>query len=179
MQKATERHSNLFYRSPIKHYPMINRGEGIYLFDDEGNKFIDGTGGPLVVNIGHGAGEVCEAIYQQAKRVAYVHNAAFTTQVQEDLAEKVAALAPGKMNKVMFVSGGSEAVESSIKLARQYHLETGNPQKYKVISHWQGFHGSTLGALSLTRELKRRKYFSQLLLPFPHIPSPVSGFHST
>ncbi|MBW2148673.1 MAG: aspartate aminotransferase family protein [Deltaproteobacteria bacterium] len=169
---VNEIHGNLFYRSPIKHYPMITKGEGIFLFDDKGNKFIDGSGGPFVVNIGHGVKEVNEAIYKQAEQVAYVHNAAFTTRVQEDLAAKVTSLAPSKMNRVFFVSGGSEAVESSIKLARQYHFETGNAQKYKVISLWQGFHGSTLGALSLTREIKRRKYFYPLLIPFPHIPSP-------
>ena len=172
MKETNEKKSNLFYRSPKKSYPMIARGEGIYLFDDKGNKFIDSTGGPLVVNLGYGNSQVCDAIYQQAKAAAYVHNASFTTQVQEDLAAKVAALAPDKLNRVLFVSGGSEAVESSIKLARQYHLETGNPEKYKIISLWQGFHGSSLGALSLTREFVRRKYFTPLLLKFPHIPSP-------
>lgn len=172
MEKSSkEGQSNLFYRSPIKHYPMITKGEGIFLFDDQGNKFIDGSGGPLVVNIGHGVKEVNDAIYRQAEKVSYVHNAVFTTQVQEDLATKVATLAPSKMNRVLFVSGGSEAVESSIKLARQYHLETGNTQKYKVISLWQSFHGHTLGALSLTMEIKRRNYFLPLLHSFPHIPS--------
>jgi len=167
-----ERESNLFYRSMKMHHSIINRGEGIYLFDDKGNKLIDGAGGPLVVNIGHGVTEVIDAIYNQAKQVSYVHNATFTTKVQEDLAKKIVSLTPSDLNRVLFVSGGSEAVESCIKLARQYHIETGNTQKYKVISLWHGFHGSTLGALSLTREIKRRKHYLPLLNPFPHIPSP-------
>ena len=169
--KNNQSSTNVFYRSPVRRYPMIVRGEGIYLYDAEGKQIIDGTGGPFVVSIGHGVKEIRDAIYQQLEKIEFVHTLEFTTQVQEDLAKKVATLAPEKLNTSMFVPGGSDAVESSIKLARQYHVETGNIQKYNVISLWPSYHGGTLGALSITGAAKHRKYFAPLLKSHPKIPS--------
>ena len=120
-------------------------------------------------NIGHGHPAVVEAISTQAGRVAFAHLSRWTSRPLMDLARRVADLAPGNLNRVYFVSGGSEATESALKMARQYFLERdGKTDKYKIVSRWKSFHGNTIGALSMTGDRRRYKY-TPLLLDFPHI----------
>ena len=161
---------HVFYRNLHRSYPLVDRGEGVYLYDSQGRRYLDGSGGSLVVSIGHGVKEVAEAALSQMEKVSFAHTSQFTSAPQEELAEALAKLAPGDLNRVIFVSGGSEATESAIKLARQYHLERGKTKKYKIIGRWRSFHGATLGALSAGGQTVRRAPFNPLLLDFPHIP---------
>jgi len=127
----------------------------------------------VVCSIGHGVKEVASVMTEQAERLAFAHSSQFVTREAMGLAARIAAMAPGDMKKtgrVYLVSGGSEAIETAIKLARQYHVETGHPSKYKVISRWQSYHGSTLGALAATGNVARRSLYTPLLAGTPHIP---------
>ncbi|RLA91039.1 MAG: aspartate aminotransferase family protein [Deltaproteobacteria bacterium] len=163
---------HIFYRSPQKRYPVIERGEGIYLFDIDGKRYIDGSGGACVVSIGHGVSEIADAASNQMKKVAFAHGSHFTSEVVEQLAEKITSMANSKdLNRVYFISGGSEAVETSIKLARQYWVEEGFPTKYKIISRWTSFHGNTIYALSLSGHTKRRAHYLPLFPHNPHVPT--------
>ena len=159
----------VFYRNLRKSYKMVTHAKGIYLFDKEGKRYLDGCGGNTVVNIGYGVTEVIEAVYAQMKKTSFAHTSRFTSEVQEALAEKIIHLAPKGMARVYFLSGGSEATEAALKMARQFHLETGNPHKYKVISRWQSYHGNTIGALSMGGRSFRRRNYIPFLLDFPHI----------
>jgi adenosylmethionine-8-amino-7-oxononanoate aminotransferase len=165
------RTDNVFYRILKREFwPIIDRGEGIYLYDIDGNKYIDGCSGSVVVNIGHGVQEIAEAMYQQAKKVCFARPFVFANEHQIALAQRIIELSPKGMLKVFFSSGGAEAVETAIKLARQYHVETGNANKFMVISRWHSYHGNTIGALSTTGRISSREYFAPYLLNFPHIP---------
>lgn len=160
---------HVFYRNLKRDYPIIERGEGIYLFDRQGKRYIDGSGGAAVVGIGHGVKEITEAMVRQAQKVSFAHSSQFTSQAAIDLAEKLVRLAPPGLSRVYFLSGGSEAVETAIKMARQYQVERGKPQKFKVISRWTSYHGNTLGALALSGHTGRRNYYLPLLQHTPHI----------
>ncbi|HUW66205.1 MAG TPA: aspartate aminotransferase family protein [Spirochaetia bacterium] len=160
---------NVFYRNVRKPHKVVERGEGIYLYDENGKRYIDACAGSAVANIGHAHPRVVEAMYAQAGKVAFTHLSRWTSVPLIGLAGKIAGLAPGNLNKVYFVSGGSEATESALKMARQYFLERdGKTSKYKIISRWKSFHGNTIGALSMTGDKRRYKY-TPLLLDFPHI----------
>lgn len=160
---------NVFYRNLKKNYTMVEHGEGIYLFDTEGNKYIDACSGAAVSNLGHAHPAIIQAMTEQARKVAFSHLSRWTSQPILELAELVSKLSPGSLNKLYLVSGGSEATESALKMARQYYLERdGKSGKYRIISRWKAFHGNTIGALSMTGD-KRRKKYSPLLLNFPHI----------
>jgi adenosylmethionine-8-amino-7-oxononanoate aminotransferase len=152
------------------HLDEMIKGEGIYLWSREGKRFIDGSAGPICVNIGHGVEEVTEAVQRQMKEVSYVHSSHFITKSVRDCAEKLASLAPDTLNHVFFSCGGSEAVESAAKMARQYHLLSGEPKRSKIIARWQSYHGNTLGALSISGNIARRKRYVPMLIDFPHIP---------
>jgi adenosylmethionine-8-amino-7-oxononanoate aminotransferase len=152
------------------HLHEMIKGEGIYLWSREGKRFIDGSAGPICVNIGHGVEEVTEAVQRQMKEVSYVHSSHFITKSVRDCAEKLASLAPDTLNHVFFSCGGSEAVESAAKMARQYHLLSGEPKRSKIIARWQSYHGNTLGALSISGNIARRKRYVPMLIDFPHIP---------
>lgn len=160
---------NVFYRDLRKYYPTIDRAEGIYLYDIDGKRYIDGCSGAVVVNIGHGIQPVLDAMMRQAKRICFSHASTFTSEAQIAFAEKVVALAPEGFSKVYFLSGGSEASETALKMARQYHVERGKPSKYKVISRWQSYHGNTIGALSMSGRNYSRKHHAPYMLNFPHI----------
>lgn len=160
---------HIFHRNLRKEYPVVDRGTGIYLFDRQGKKYIDGSGGAAVVGIGHGVKEITEAMIRQAEKVSFAHSSQFTSQAALDLAEKLVQLAPPGLSRVYFLSGGSEAVETAIKMARQYQVERGKPQKYKVISRWTSYHGNTLGALALSGHTGRRNYYQPLIQHTPHI----------
>ncbi|SFM08260.1 aspartate aminotransferase family protein [Pelosinus propionicus] len=161
--------SNVFYRNVNKHYTEVDRGEGIYLYDKAGNKYIDACSGAAVSNLGHAHPRIIDAMLKQAQSVAFSHLSRWTSKPIQELADLVASLAPGTLNKLYLVSGGSEATESALKMARQYYMERdGKSSKYRIISRWKSFHGNTIGALSMTGD-KRRKKYTPLLLNFPHI----------
>ncbi|MBD3171384.1 aspartate aminotransferase family protein [Candidatus Bathyarchaeota archaeon] len=160
---------HIFSRGSSRLHEMV-KGEGIYLWNKEGKKYIDGSSGPICVNIGHGVEEVTEAVNKQMKEVSYVHSSHFTTKSVKDCADKLAELAPDTLNYVFFSCGGSEATESAAKMARQYHLLNGEPKRSKIIARWQSYHGNTLGSLSMSGNIARRKRYVPMLLDVPHIP---------
>jgi adenosylmethionine-8-amino-7-oxononanoate aminotransferase len=161
-----------FPRNFLKAYPKATRGEGCFVYTAEGRRYLDACGGAAVVTIGHGVPEVARAIGDQASRLAYVHSSQFRTGMAETLAERILALAPQPMRRggrVYFTSGGSEATETAIKLARQYWLERGNAKRARVIARQQSYHGATLGALTLSGNVRRREPFAPLLHEWGHI----------
>ncbi len=161
--------SNVFYRSINKNYLEVDHGEGIYLYDKAGKKYIDACAGAAVANLGHAHPRIIEAMVKQAKKVAFSHLSRWTSTPIQELADLIASLAPGSLSKLYLVSGGSEATESALKMARQYYVERdGQSSKYRIISRWKSFHGNTIGSLSMTGD-KRRKKYTPLLLNFPHI----------
>jgi len=169
---VTYGNDGVFYRDWKKQYPVIDRGEGIYLYDEKGKRYIDATGGPCVVNIGHGVPEVLNAMVDQAKKVCFPYQGHFVSRAQIELANEIIALAPSGMSKVYFVSGGSEASEVALKLARQYHLSKGDPSRTKIIGRWQGYHGATIAAYSMSGDSAWRKDYVPYLLNFPLISPP-------
>ncbi len=160
---------SLFHRDLNQEYPVMVRGEGIYLVDDGGRRYMDGTSGAGNVILGHGNKRIAAAMAEQAGTLAYCFSAFHTNRPARELSQRIAALAPGDLDCVYFVSGGSEGIETALKIARQYHLQQGNKQKYRVIGRWRGYHGATLGALSATGMPALREPFSPWLLPFHHI----------
>jgi len=164
--------THVLYGNVDREYRVIERGEGIYLYDTAGNRILDATGGPVCVGIGHGVKEVIDAMTLQANKISFVYSGQFTTPVREELAEAIVEFTERRFSKVFFVSGGSEATEAALKIARLYHLETGHPQKHLVISCWKSYHGNTIGALSMSGRTAWREPFTPYLLNFPHIPPP-------
>lgn len=160
---------HIFFRSSGEINPVVDRADGIYCYDDAGKRYIDGMGGVGVVSIGHNVAEIREAAMRQMEKVCFAHPFHWKNKPHMELTERIARLAPEGMTKVFLCSGGSEANESALKLARQYHVETGNPSKYKVISRWSSFHGNTLGTLSAAGMRSRREIFAPLLTDMPHI----------
>jgi adenosylmethionine-8-amino-7-oxononanoate aminotransferase len=167
MKEPSQDH--VFYRNLRKYYPTVDRGEGIYIYDTQGKQYIDGSGGAAVIGIGHGVEEITEAMVRQAEKISFSHGSQFTSQAAIDLASKLVQLSPKGLTRVYFLSGGSEAVETAVKMARQYQVERGKPEKYKVISRWTSYHGNTLGALALSGHTGRRRYYLPLLQHTPHI----------
>ena len=157
--------SNALHRTLLSTPARAVKGDGCYVIDDSGNRYLDGCGGAAVSCLGHSHPAVIEAVQQQ---VAYAHTSFFTTAALEELADVMVGNAPG-MGKVMLLAGGSEAVEASLKLARQYHLEAGEPERKHFIARRQSYHGNTLGALSVGGNEWRREPFRPLLLPGNHI----------
>jgi adenosylmethionine-8-amino-7-oxononanoate aminotransferase len=172
MKTGIQKTDHVLYRDPQKTYPVVDRAEGIYLFDKKGKRFIDGSGGAMVVTIGHGVGEILDAMVEQAKKVSYAYTNQFTNEPQIQLAEKVTSMAPADISRAYFVSSGSGATETALKITRQYHLSVGKPSKYKVVSRWQSFHGNTIGALSMTGRPSWRRDYLPYIIDFPHIPPP-------
>jgi adenosylmethionine-8-amino-7-oxononanoate aminotransferase len=160
--------SHVFYRSRRKVLPTIERAEGVYLYGADGKKYLDGSGGPMVVNIGHGVKEIIDAMVQQARKVCFTYNGMFTTLPEAQLAEKIINLCPDGYQRVYFVSGGSEACEIALKFVVNYHAERGNPKKYRVISRWMSYHGSTMMCLSVGGHVSRRQHYLQSLHNYPH-----------
>jgi adenosylmethionine-8-amino-7-oxononanoate aminotransferase len=146
----------------------LERSEGVYLYDTAGNRYLDVSGGALATSIGAGDPRVLEAMRRQAERFVYV-TPAMANAPRAELCERIARLTPGTLNTSYLVSGGSEAVETAIKLSRQYHLATGRPNKAKVIGTWDSYHGMTLGALSVAGGPGYRTAFDPQLNAFPHI----------
>ena len=161
---------HVFYRNLRKNYPVADRADGIYIWDRNGKQYIDGSGGACVVNIGHAVAEIRCAMMAQASQVPFVHSSQFANQGAIDCADLLCQLSPDpQLNKVYFLSGGSEAIESALKMVRQYWCESGRQDKYKVISRWSSFHGNTTGALALGGHTARRQPYLPLFPYTPHI----------
>ncbi|HEY5429387.1 MAG TPA: aminotransferase class III-fold pyridoxal phosphate-dependent enzyme, partial [Solirubrobacteraceae bacterium] len=151
--------------------PIIVRGEGCYVYDEHGNRYLDGLSALFCVNIGHGRADVAQAGADQAKELGFFTNWSYAHPRAIELAARVAELAPGDLNRVFFTSGGSEAVESALKVSRQYHKLTGHPNKTKVIARDIAYHGTTLGALSATGITSLREPFEPLTPGGCHVPN--------
>jgi len=164
--------SAVFHRQLAKPLAFAAKAEGVWITDAEGRRFLDGSGGPLVVNVGHGRKEIARAVADQITRCAYVHPTMFTGEPVERLASRLADLAPSGIGRFYFMATGSEAVETAIKLARQIHLERGESQRFRLISRWKSYHGLSLGALAATGRTGFRTPFAPLLPENHHIPAP-------
>jgi len=162
----------VLYRKLTHDYPLIVRGEGCVLYDDQGRSYLDGCGGAYVATLGHGVTEIADAIGAQARAIAYVNGTVFTHEPAEALAADLARLAPGDLDKVYFLSSGSEAVEAALKLARQYWVESGRPGKHKIIALSPGYHGNTLLALSASAREHYKTFFREWLVDVVQMPAP-------
>jgi adenosylmethionine-8-amino-7-oxononanoate aminotransferase len=151
--------------------PIIVRGEGCYVYDEHGNRYLDGLSALFCVNIGHGRADVAQAGADQAKELGFFTNWSYAHPRAIELAARVAELAPGDLNRVFFTSGGSEAVESAIKLSRQYHKLTGSPLKTKIVARDIAYHGTSLGALAATGITSLREPFEPLTPGGVHVPN--------
>jgi adenosylmethionine-8-amino-7-oxononanoate aminotransferase len=156
--------------------PIIVRGEGPYVYDEHGKRYLDGLSGLFCVNAGHGHVEIGEAMERQVRELDFVTNWSYAHPRAIELATKIASLTPGDLNRVFFTSGGSEAVESAIKLARAYHQRTGNPRKHKFITREVAYHGTTLGALAATGIPALRTDFEPLVPGGHQVPN-TNSYH--
>jgi adenosylmethionine-8-amino-7-oxononanoate aminotransferase len=166
--------SHVFYRKPARRPPRIVRGEGCYVFDDAGRRYLDGCGGAFTVNVGHGVAEIADAVGLQANTLGYVNGTAFTHEPVEELAAEIARLCPGGLDLVYPLGSGSEAVEAALKLARQYWLETGRAGKRKVLSLAPSYHGNTLLALSASARPHYRALFEDWMVEVQRVPAPYA-----
>ena len=164
--------SHVLYRKLTREYPRIVRGEGCYLYDDQGRRYLDGSGGAYVVNVGHGVSEIAEALGCQAATLGYVSGTAFTHDAVEELAAEIARLSPGDLDLVYPLGSGSEAVEAGLKMARQYWSEAGRPGKHKVIAFAPSYHGNTLLALSASSREPYRTIYREWLIQVIRAPAP-------
>ncbi|ETN39530.1 uncharacterized protein HMPREF1541_05756 [Cyphellophora europaea CBS 101466] len=153
----------VFHRSLEKAYPTAVAGQGVYLGTDDGRKIIDGSSGAAVSSIGHGNAEVVEAICEQARNLAFAHSSFFTSDPAEDLARVLIDSSDSAFSNALFLSSGSEAVESALKLARQYHIFNGEPERVHFIGRMNAYHGNTLGALAAGNNPARRAAFHPML----------------
>ena len=164
--------SHVFHRPLGRAMRTISRGSGALLWDRDGRRYIDGSGGAVVVNIGHGRSEVAAAMARQAETAAYVHGTHFTSEVIEEYARRLASHVPGDCNRLYLVSGGSEANETAVKLARTYHLATGGASRHKVIRRSISYHGNTLATLSLSGRPNLQRPYEPMLQARPEAPAP-------
>lgn len=163
--------SRLFYQSGGRR-PMLSHGEGVYLYDGEGRRWLDGSSGAMVSNIGHSNPRVLAAMRAQMEKSTFGYRLHFENEPAERLADAIAKLSPPGLGKVFFTSGGSESVESCLKLARQYAVAKGETKRTEVISRFPSYHGSTFGALSVTGYDPLTAPFAPMLRPMPKIPAP-------
>ena len=161
--------SHVFPRNNNKTVPLAVSGEGCFLIDADGSRYFDGSGGAAISSLGHSNASVVAAVQDQVSKLAFAHTSFFTSEPAEELADLLIKNAPGLLDKVYFVSGGSEAIEAAMKLARQYHIENGQPERRHFISRRQSYHGNTLGALAAGGNEWRRQQFSPLLFNVSHI----------
>ncbi|MEM1235761.1 MAG: aspartate aminotransferase family protein [Pseudomonadota bacterium] len=160
--------SHVFPRNSKSPPIQVSRGEGAYLFDESGKTYLN-FGDAAVSCLGHGDPHVTAAVKAQMDKVAFAHTGFFTSDPAEKLAEKLVALAPGDLDRVYFVSGGSEAMEAAIKLARQYYLEIRQPERQRIVARRQSYHGNTLGALATGGNAWRRAQFAPILIDVSHV----------
>ncbi|GMQ95745.1 MAG: aspartate aminotransferase family protein [Gammaproteobacteria bacterium] len=161
--------SHVFYRHTRFEPPVAVRGEGVYIIDADGKRYLDASGGAAVSSLGHNHPRVIEAIKAQLDSLPFAHTGFFTSRPAEQLADELIAQAPAGLERVYFVSGGSEAVEAALKIARQYFLERDQPERRRFIARRQSYHGNTLGALSVGGNMWRREPFGPLLFESHHI----------
>ena len=161
--------THVFHRSLLSTPPVAVRGQGVWLEDASGQRYIDASGGAAVSCLGHGHPDVLAAMHAQIDQLAYAHTSFFTTGVAEALADQLVRTAPAGMSHAYFVSGGSEAVEAALKMARQYYLEIGQPERSHFIARRQSYHGNTLGALAVGGNEWRRRQFAPLLIDVTHV----------
>ncbi|MEO0402362.1 MAG: aspartate aminotransferase family protein [Pseudomonadota bacterium] len=161
--------SHVFPRHCHKSLPTALRGEGCYLYDSTGKAYLDGSGGAAVSCLGHGDMDVIAAVQSQVEKLAFAHTSFLTSEPAEALADLLIEHAPGTLDRVYFVSGGSEATEAAIKLARQYFVEIGQAERRHLIARKQSYHGNTLGALAAGGNAWRRRQFAPLLVEVSHI----------
>ncbi len=164
--------SNLFYQSRQRR-PLVGEARGIYIWDADGRRYIDGSSGAMVANIGHGNERVLDAMRTQMDKATFAYRLHFENEPAERLARMTASKMPEGLDRVFFVSGGSEAVESAIKLARQHTLAVGQPDRWKIISRYPSYHGSTLGALALTGMELMSRPFEPMMREMPKVPAPT------
>lgn len=153
-----------------KVYPTVSHGDGVFLFDVEGRKYLDGSSGAMTASVGHGVAEIAEALRDQAARVAFTYRTQFTSLPTEALACRLAELAPGDLDHAFFVSSGSEATEFAIRAVVNHWREVGRPSKVKVLGRHLSYHGMTMGALSMSGHAARRPDYGSLLHAFPVAP---------
>ena len=162
------------HRDWDRQFPVIKEAQGIYLFDENGNRYIDGTGGSAVVTaIGHGVMEIPQAMYEQAQKFSFYPCHTFTNQPFLDLCDLIVSLAPGDLrgnSRVWATCTGTDATDDAVRLARQYWVEAGKPSKYQVISRWQSFHGHNIAVAGFSGLTGRRKIFQPMYVDSPHIP---------
>ena len=161
--------THILHRQLRGQYPLAARAEGCYIEDAEGRRYLDASGGAAVSCLGHGHPDVLAAMHAQLDRIAYAHTSFFSTPVAEELADVLVADAPAGISHVYLVSGGSEAMEAALKLARQYFVEIGQPQRAKFIARRNSYHGNTLGALAVGGNAWRRQQFAPLLIDVEHV----------
>ena len=161
--------THVFHRQCRDDYPSAVAGDGVYIVAGDGRRYLDASGGAAVSVLGHGDPEVREAIKQQLNRLEFAHTSFFTCEAAEQLADVLIAGAPRGLERVCFLSGGSEAIETALKLARQYFVETGQPERSRFIARRQSYHGNTLGALAVSGNASRRAPFAPLLADVAHI----------
>jgi adenosylmethionine-8-amino-7-oxononanoate aminotransferase len=166
--------TGVFYRSLDREFPLIARGEGCWLTDDEGRRYLDACGGAYVASLGHGVAEIADAVSAQLRRVAYINGTAFTNEPAEALAAELRTLNPKGLDFAYFLSSGSEAVEAALKLARQHWVERGRPGKHKIVALSPGYHGNTLLALSASAREHYKKLYGPWLTPVAMIPAPYA-----
>jgi adenosylmethionine-8-amino-7-oxononanoate aminotransferase len=168
-----EDYSAFYPWSFSRRFPVAVRGEGVYIYDEDGKRYLDGSGGAVAVNIGHSVRTVVEDVCRVLSELSYAHTSHFRTRVGESLASLLAERFPGPRQRprVLFTSGGSEATETAIKLVRQYWLARNQPNRHTIISRWHGYHGATLGALGLSGNRRRRSPYLDLLPASRHISS--------
>ncbi|KRQ02053.1 aminotransferase [Bradyrhizobium manausense] len=164
--------SHLFYLSSLRR-PVVDRAEGIYVWTTDGRRFIDGSSGAMVVNIGHSNLNVLNAMKRQMEKATFAYRLHFQNEPAEELARDLARQLPQGLNRIFFVSGGSEATESCIKLARQWAVATGRSKRWKVITRFPSYHGSTLGSLSVTGDDALAETFTPIMRVMPTVPAPT------
>src|SRR2546428_8438923 len=165
--------SHVFYRKLGRSYPRIVRGEGCWLYDEQGKGYLDAVGGAYVANLGHSNPEIAEALARQAREFGYVSATAFTHGPVEELARELAATLPGELDKLYFLSSGSEAVEAAFKLARAYLIEAGKPGKHRIIALKPSYHGNTVLALSASAREQYKLPFREWVVAVEAIPPPL------
>ena len=170
MSKHPEGH--VFYRRMAHDYPTIVRGEGVFLYDGEGRRYIDASGGPLVVNVGHGVASIAQAMATQAAQVAYVHGSLFTTEPLEAYSARLAPRVPLAAPRFFYLSSGSEAVETAFKFVRQVQIARGQATRHVIISRWGSYHGLTLGTLAASGKPSMRQPYAPMFRDVPHIAPP-------
>ncbi|HEX8872023.1 MAG TPA: aspartate aminotransferase family protein [Candidatus Acidoferrum sp.] len=176
---ATVHTSSIFSRNLRKQYPVAVRGEGSWIIASDGRRYLDASGQAAVVSIGHGVQEIGRAMAAQSNQIAFAHTSQFHSEPAEKLAARVLSIAPRNFQhggRVYFTSGGSEATETAIKLARQYFLEAGQPSRYRIVSRKQSYHGSTLGAMALSGNVTRRAPYAPMIPEWGHV-APCFCYH--